>query len=551
MARRPSLTALRKRAAAQGWARWIRGEADEKATLEGCRFDAGLAEHAAGFFPRYLRHSKGEWAGQPFDLLDWQREDLIMPLFGWVREDGSRRFRKAYVELPKKNGKSTIASGIGLYMLVGDGEPGAEIYSVATDKDQASIVHGEAINMVDASPELSQVLRLNRTTRNIHYDDARSWYRALSAEPRSKEGLNAHAMIMDEFHVWRGRELYDALRWAFAARRQPLLFVITTAGDDLESVCGQEHDYARGILDGTIDDSRFFAYIRSASREDDLDDPAVWHRSNPSLGVTIPVDDFRRDWQEAQKSTASRVAFERYRFNIWGGSTTPWLDYQAWVDGAGEYGPDDLAGWECFGGLDLAKTRDLTAFSLVFPDEDAYWLLAWHWIPEEVAFDPRQVNPYRQWVEEGWLRTTPGNVADHAAIRAEIAAIVHGHGFVLRDYGYDPWEAESTTQQLEQDHGFPRVKFTQTIGNFAEPTAEFERLVLSGRMRHDGNPLLGWQVRNVTVYTDANGNIRPVKPQAGNHRKIDGIVSSIMALGRALAHAEKPSAYEERGLRCV
>src|SRR5215831_5309752 len=282
--------------------------ADEAALAEGCTFHAASAERVRQFFRSFLRHSKGQWAGKPFELLDWQFTDIIAPLFGWKRADGSRRFRRAYIEVPKKNGKSTLASGIGLYLLVGDGEPGAEVYSVAADRYQANIVHGEAIRMVRASPGLSSRLELNRTTHNISFPKLSAWYRSLSSEANTKEGLNAHGLIIDELHAWKGRGLWDALRYAGRSRRQPLLFAITTAGDDMDSICREQHDYAKGVLSGEILDTRFFAYIRRAAaiaegdrEDDDWADPAIWHKANPSLGVTIDPGEFARDVEEAKQ----------------------------------------------------------------------------------------------------------------------------------------------------------------------------------------------------------------------------------------------------------
>jgi phage terminase large subunit-like protein len=512
--------------------KWIRTAADERAAAAGCHFDEAAAARVAEFFRRYLRHSKGQWADQPFELLNWQRDDVAYPLFGWKRPDGTRRFRKAYVELPKKNGKSTLAAGIGLYMLAGDKEAGAECYSAATDQKQASIVHGEACNMVDASPELSSRLAINRTTKSISFPATQSVYRALSAGPRGQEGLNAHCIIADELHCWYGRELWDALKYAFRSRRQGLLFVITTAGDDMLSVCREQHDYAAGVLAATIEDDRYFAYIRAADAADDWTDPAAWRKANPSLGITINESEFAADVAEAQKSPVTQSAFKRYSLNIWSTSTNPWLRPEDWAASQEPYTQADLAGQECFAGLDLASTQDMTALVLLFRDADRCRLLPYFWLPEDAALDNDAPEEYRVWAKQGHLRTTPGNVCDYGHVERDIAALAKQ--YKIRELAYDPYNAEQLTQSLADKHAIKRFAFPQTMPNFAGPTREFERLLLRRELRHNGHPVLTWQAGHVNVYSDANANMRPVKPKRGDRRKIDGIVAAIMALARAM-----------------
>ncbi len=531
--------------------KWIRNVADEKAAARGCYFEEAAALHVVDFFRRFLRHSKGEWAGQPFELLDWQRDEIIYPLFGWKRADGTRRFRKAYVELPKKNGKSTIASGIGLYMLVGDGEAGAEVYSAATDQKQAGIVHGEAINMVDASDELSSVLNINRTTSTISYPETKSVYRALSAEAEGKEGLNASCIIQDEKHVWKGRKLHAALKYAFRSRRQGLNFAITTAGDDVTSVCYEEHEYALGVLDGTIEDDRFFAYIRAAQPEDDITDPAVWHKANPSLGITIKLDEFAADVKEAQKSPSGMAELKRYSFNIWTTSTNPWFNPGDWMKCRESYTEDDLLGLDCYGGVDLSKTRDMTALVLCFPiSADVYRQLVYCWLPEgSLEGDGPNVAKYRAWKEAGWLEVMPGDVCDYGFIKRRIIEV--GRKFRLRETGYDPYRADVLMQQMRDEDDLKAIEFPQTINQFAHPCDEYERLVISGGMKHNGHPIFAWQAGHVQVKTDANGNKRPVKPPHNDPRKIDAIVSAVQALDMAMRHGGKKSVYETRGLVVV
>lgn len=518
--------------------RWVRSPADERAVAEGCAFDGKAAARVKDFFARFLRHSKGEWAGKPFELLAWQWEDVIAPLFGWLRPDGSRRFRASYIEIPKKNGKSALASGIGLYLLAGDREAGAEVYSVAADRDQAGIVHGEAVRMVEASPPLLRHLVVNYSTKNITFPSAKSWYKALSSEAGTKEGLNAHGLIIDELHVWSGRGLWDALRYADRARRQPLRFAITTAGDDPHSICREQHDYARGVLCGKIDDTRLFAYIRAARQtsegdaaDDDWRQPETWRRANPSMGATIREDDFAADVAEAERSPVSQATFKRYSLNVWSTSTNPWLRAEDWA--ACLDATRDLSGAECYGGLDLAVNDDMTALSLLFPDgEGGYDMRAWFWLPEQAAMSPDSPPHYRVWADQGLLELTPGSACDYDYVKRRVGEIVTNHD--LRELAYDPYNAEKTTQEMEAEYGVRRIAFGQTTANFAGPTAEFERLLLMRRLRHDGNPILAWQAGHVTAKTDINGNKRPAKPKNRDPRKVDGIVAAVMAMGRAM-----------------
>lgn len=516
-------------------AQWIKGPLDEAAVAEGCRFDLAKADRVRKFFSSFLRHSKGEWAGKPFELLDWQWHELIAPLFGWIRPDGTRRFRKSYIELPKKNGKSTIASGIGLYLLCGDGEQGAEVYSAAADRDQASIVHGEAVRMVRSSEALSSYLSVHETTKAINFKKTNGIYKALSSEAAGKEGLNANGVVIDELHIWRGRALWDALKYAGRSRRQPLFFVITTAGDDLLSVCWEQHQYAMQVMSGDVKDTRFFALIKAANPEDDWTAPATWKKANPSFGSTIKAEDFAADVWEAEKTPTAQASFKRYSLNIWASGTNPWLKIEDWLACRADFTEDDLAGHECYAGLDLAKTRDTTALVLVFPilglPNPRYRILSYFWLPEDAVSDPDRPEEFRVWAKNGYLETTPGNVCDYSFVKKRIGQLADK--FSIQEMAFDPYNAEQLTQECETELGIKRIAFGQTITNFAEPTKEFERLILSKDIEHNGHPVLSWQAGNVAVRCDVNNNLRPVKPPQGDHRKIDGIVAAIMGLARA------------------
>lgn len=568
------LGALKRKARREGWLKWIRTPADEHALLKGCWFDIARAEHVEEFHVRFLRHSKGsDFAGKPFHFLEWERDELYYPLFGWVRlnETGKivRRYQKAYVEIPKKNGKSAIASGIGLYMTVGDGEPGAETYSAASDRNQASIVHREAINMVEQSPELSAILKINRSTWNIAYPRTRSFYRALAATPKTNEGFNAHCILADELHTWTGqagRDLYDAIRWAFAARNQPLFFQITTAGEDHLSVCGEQHDFAKEIIAGKTFAPEYFALIHAADPKDDPWDKKTWHKANPSLGHTIKLSKFEEDATEAKKTPSGTARFKRYRLNIWTTGDNAWIDVADWDRNTRPFEDSLLEGMDCYAGLDLSRTCDTTSLQLLFPPKEPgkpYYLISRFWLPEEKARELAGKVPYLQWADQGLITLTPGNVVDYAFIEKEIDQL--SEKFSITKLAYDKTYAEDVTQRIEANSGIPRIQFGQTIMNFAGPSAEFERLIISGNpanqtetptadssvLLHNGHAVMRWQVGNVRVKVDVNNNKRPVKPNNPmDHRKVDGVVAAIMALALAIDPSNGPqrSYYDDHDL---
>lgn len=519
----------------------VRTVADQRAAESGCYFDPIAAARPARFFRGFLRHSKGAFAGKPFELLPYQNDNLIAPLFGWMRADGSRRFRRAYIEWPKKQGKSTIASGLGLHMLVGDGEPGAEVYSTASTRDQANIVHREAVNMVDVSDALSGYLRLNRATKEIHLDRTASFYKAIAAEARASEGLNAHCVIKDELHAWHGqagRTFYDALKFAGAARRQPLDFQITTAGDDVTSICYEQHLYAKAILSGAVeDDDRFFPYICAAEPTDDFDDPAIWRKANPSLGVTMSEADFAADLREAKKTPNSWFSFLRYRFNVWqaGGRTA--VTPSDWAACGAMFTEADLAGQQCWAALDLSRSRDFTALVLIFKlGENRYRVLAWFWLPEATVSAANTLESIKSWARVKRISATSGNVTDYRQVEDNIVDILAK--FRPMELIFDPYFAEELTQRIVDRTGVERVAFPQTSANYAAPCAEFERLVVGGLIEHDRNPVLSWMVGNL-CWNETGGTKRPVKVSHTSPMKIDGAVALIMALGRAMVSRDQ------------
>jgi len=514
-------------------------------------FDEQAADLAVAFFEQMLVHVKGEWAGKPFILLPWQREDIIRPIFGWKRADGTRKYRFVYIEVPRKNGKSNLAAGIGLYLLFVDEEPGAEVYSAAADRDQAAIVFELARQMVEDSPKLS--IRSEAFKRSLLVPSTRSVYRVLSAEAYTKDGLNAHGVIFDELHAQPTRDLWDVLITSTGARRQPLVVAITTAGFDRESICWEQHEYAEKVLAGVIDDPSFFAYIRAADEKDDWLDPKVWAKANPSLGVTVKREYLEAEANRAREVPAYQNTFLRLHLDRWTSQETRWLPLEAWDQCAFPVEPAELEGRPCYGGLDLASAVDLAAFSLSFPPEDVEEgeepgplpTMHWFWIPEENLVERARKDrvPYDAWVKQGLITATPGNVIDYAFIVKQITEL--GQAFNIQEIAFDRWGAFQVSQQLE-GAGFSMVAFGQGFVSMSAPTKELLRLTLDHRLAHGGNPVLRWMADNLMVTQDAAGNVKPDK--AKSRDKIDGIVSLIMSLDRLVRHGGGASVYETRGL---
>lgn len=513
----------------------------------GLRFDERLAARACAFFPRFLRHSKGEWAGYPLHLEPWQ-QFIIWSLFGWLRDDGARRFRTAYMEVARKNGKTTLAAGIGLYLLDADGEPGAEVYTAATKRDQARIAHGEATRMVKASPLLRRRIRVYRD--NLHVVETASKFEPLGRDADSMDGLNVHGAIVDEIHAHRTRDVWDVLDTATGSRRQPLIVGITTAGFDRQSLCWELHEYTEKVLDGALQDDSWFGAIYAIDDADnDPFDESIWPKANPNLGVSVKLDDMRRLAMKAREMPSALNSFLRLRLNRWTQAESSWINMDVWRENAAPVDADALKGRTCYGGLDLSSTTDITAFVLVFPPTgagDRYHVLCRFWIPEDSMRERslRDRVPYDAWVRDGYITATPGNVIDYDYVLAQIDE--DAQRYDIAEIAFDRWGATRIVQDLE-DAGMAVVQFGQGFSSMSSPTKELERLLLARKLAHGGNPVLSWMAGNVVVREDPAGNIKPDKGRSSE--KIDGIVALIMALDRALRHTKAAgSVYEERGL---
>lgn len=506
-----------------------------------CSTDPG--ERAVEFIERYCRHVDGKWAGAPFILPPWQRDGIVRPLFGQLREDGSRQYRTAFVALPRKNGKSTLIAALGLKLLFADGEPGAQIFSAAADKDQARIVFNSAWRMIEQSPALARRAKKYRVG-TIEVEATGSVYRVLSADAYTKHGLNAHGVLFDELHAQPNRELWDVLTTSTGARRQPLVIAITTADYDRPSICNELWDYADQVQRGLIDDPTMFAYIRSAPRDADWRDERVWKAANPALGEFRSIEEMRELARRAGHTPALQNTFRRLYLNQRTSQETRWLDLARWDETAGLVVPSKLAGRPCYAGLDLASTTDIAALTLVFPmDDGTYEALWWFWLPAErlVERARRDRVPYDAWAAEGLLQTTAGNVIDYAAIRQTIEQL--GRTYQIREIAYDRWGATQLSQELDAA-GFTVVPTGQGYASMSPPTKELMNLVLAKRLRHGGNPVARWMADNLVVRQDPAGNLKPDKEKS--REKIDGMISLIMAIDRATRH--KVSVYESRDL---
>lgn len=518
-------------------------------------------------------HTKGQWAGQPFELAPWQRDQVIRPVFGWKRRaDGLRRYRIAYIEVPRKNGKSQIAAGVALYLLFCDGEPGAEVYSAAGDRSQAAIVFKVAKEMINASVRLRG--RCEPMAREIAVPATGSIYQVLSADVPSKHGLNPHGIIFDELHVQDSRELWDTLKTGRGARRQPLIFATTTAGFDTKSLCGEMHRKAVQQQKGLIRDDQFLSVVYSADEKADWESPATWKRCNPGMGITTSMEYIRGEYEEAKTSPAFENTFRRLHLNQWVQQEVRWIDQKKWREGGGPLEWHEMAeklkGRSCWAGLDLSSNTDLTALVLVFdselnPDDDryppeadvdrnrqrmhlpdsweygdpvrAYDVLPHFWVPEEgIRLRSRRDKvPYDAWRDEGAIFTNSGDAIDQGAIRKKIQEL--SQDYYLEELAADPYNAHKLLTELEEEDGITVLRMSQGYGSMSAATKEVDTLYRRRQLHHGNHPVLNWCADNVTLDKDAQDNWKPSKKKS--RERIDGMTALVMAISRAILSTGK------------
>lgn len=514
----------------------------DRALDEGRYFDKKAAMRAIHFIEK-LKHTKGEWAGQRFRLEPWQ-QFVLWNIFGWKNADGTRRFRYAYIEIARKNGKTALSAGIGLYMLFADGESRPEVYSAATVKDQAKICFSDAVEIVKAT-DLKNYLTPYRNS--IVYELKGGTMKPLSSDYGTHDGLNPSCGIIDEFHAHKDSGMFDVIKSAFGARRQPLMFVITTAGFNKSGACYAYRENVIKVLRGVNEDDSLFGIIYTLDDKSEWDDPKMWIKANPNLGVSLSADYLADQVKDAKNRPEAVRNVMTKNVDLWVDAERTWILDDAWQKCIGTTAPADLKGCACWSGLDLSNVSDITAYVLLFHENDRFQLLPHFWIPEEKMREKiRKENiNYDKWVAEGYVTVTPGNVIDYDFVKADILRIVADYD--LRTSAYDRWNSSQTIIDL-QNEGMECNPFGQGYGSMSAPTKEFEKLVLTGKIEHFGNPVLRWMLASTLVKTDPAGNIKPDKEKST--QKIDGIVAAIMALGEwmtAQANDER-NPYENRGL---
>lgn len=512
-------------------------------------YDKDAADYAVMFIES-LCHTKGTWARKPFELIDWQ-EQIIRDIFGTLKPNGYRQFNTAYIEIPKKQGKSELAAAVALLLTCGDGEERAEVYGCAADRQQASIVFNVAADMVRMCPALSKRVKILDSQKRLIYQPTGSIYQVLSADVSNKHGFNTHGVVFDELHTQPNRKLFDVMtKGSGDARMQPLYFLITTAGNDTKSICYEIHQKAQDIIAGRKVDHTFYPVIYGAEESDDWTDPAVWKKANPSLGITVGIDKVKDACESAKQNPGEENSFRQLRLNQWVKQAVRWMPMEKWDKCEFAVSEDDLEGRVCYGGLDLSSTTDITAFVLVFPPEDEndkYIILPYFWMPEDnLDLRVRRDHvPYDVWERQGFLQTTEGNVVHYGYIEKFIESL--GERFNIREIAFDRWGAVQMVQNLE-GMGFTVVPFGQGFKDMSPPTKELMKLVLEQRIAHVGHPVLRWMMDNIFIRTDPAGNIKPDKEKSTE--KIDGAVATIMALDRAIrcGNDTAESVYDSRGL---
>ena len=499
-------------------------------------------------FIEKLTHIKGHWARTPIRLeppqIFW-----LMCIFGWVDAKGLRRFKTAYLEVPRKNAKSTLLSGVALYMLCADQEGGPEIYSCATTRDQARIVWADAHKMAERNPALCEYYGVDVTANAVSVVAEAGSFRALSRDQGGNlDGLNIHCAVIDELHGHKTRDVWDVVESATGAREQPLIFGITTAGFNRAGICYEQRIYLTKLLDRVAEDDSYWGVIYTIDDGDDWCDPGVWAKTNPLFGVSVQPEDIERKCRKAQQMASATNNFLTKHLNVWVNSGTAWMDMRAWDKCANhDLKITDFLGQDCHLGLDLATKNDIAALNCTFRKiiggEEHFYSFPFNYLNEEAAEEGGN-SQYSGWARSGHLILTDGNVTDHRRIEQDVRDLASSYNVV--SCAYDDWQGQYIANNLSDDR-MNMVNFKQNVANMHEPMTEWEALVLSGRFHHTGCPAFAWQVSNVICHRNVSDHIYPRK-QAYSQR-IDQAVAQIMSLGRWITERKKTHAYTTRGFR--
>lgn len=528
-----------------------------------CWFDKEAANNILSFFPDMLCHIKGPKVGQPFKLAKWEQA-ILANLFGWKRPDGTRRFREAYIEVGRKNGKTSLIGGIVIYGLEFDGEAGAEIYSAAADREQAKLVFMAVKGMILSSIELTAKTRIyQHSIVAIDHEtgaETGSFYKPISAEAGTKYGYNSHIVVVDELHAQPKSELVDVLETSMGSRAQPLLIHITTSDYDRPSICNEKEEYAykvrgydqNGKKIPKTDDNSFLPAIWEATIEDDWKQLATWKKANPCLGNSLSMDYIQRKCKKAIETPRFLNTFLRLHLNVKTQTAVRWLNLEDWDLCNNPVDEDELIGKKCFSAFDLSHNTDTTSMLHLFPpdkDCELYRIVVRIYIPEEnaKAREMRDHVPYLTWAREGYITLTPGNVIDYAKIKADFERDYMK--FDIQEVAFDRWGFEMLKQTFvaEGVNEDVFVSFGMGFVSMSAPCKKLEELILARLIAHGGNPVLRWMAGNTVIETDSKENICPCKKKS--NERIDGIVTLAMALGRAITVPEKkPSVYESRGV---
>lgn len=508
--------------------------------LRGLAYDADEAESSIDFFPAAIRH----WQGMtgPVFLEPWQMF-IIGCAFGWKRWDEGRqrwkrRFKKVYVEIGKKNGKTLLASGVALRLTFFDGEPGAQVYSAATKRDQAKLSWTDALRAVRASPDLKRHVKISLANSTLTDPESGSKFEPLGKDSDTSQGIHVHGAIIDELHVHADRELYDNIETATAARFQPMMFIITTAGVKRTSIWWDIRQDVLRVVDGNVQDDTIFGYVATLDDGDDPWDEANWPKANPNLGKSVFLEDLREAAALADRMPSAQTAFFRFRLNLPSATSIKGMDMRAWDSPENSRPAEAKRGWGCYAGLDLASIRDLTALVLVFrDDEGVYHVEPYFWCPREGIEERSRKDgvPYDQWARDGYLIPTEGDITDYTAVQAKLKEL--STKYAIGEIAYDRWNATHLMTELAIE-GANVVPITQNYAHLSAPWKELERLVFEGMLRHGGNPVLRWMAENVELEIDPYGNVRPSKRTSSE--RIDGMIALDMAIGRWIVWGEAP-----------